>query len=256
MSVKRNQEIVSKRMKAKGASAGSMKRTATLAADLIIVFDLLRQFARFLGMEQELIDLFGANGLPLDLTTLIHHAHAENQTHAPGVSVISALSMLMQMGRADAVAAEDPLRPPILDTEGQSETMSNMALGWVSGGSGGSLKGNGPRIGTVVTVNGERTILFDQQTAFKQAQDEFPDLIQHGQKHTVAWASVWDEKLASNVVKRRTNQSGHKLTTHRVRAGNSGYVTGVRVAVDTILNGSWRSDFVQEVDAAKELVAA
>lgn len=249
-SVKRNQEIVAKRMKAKGASSGSVKRTATLAADLIIVFDLLRQFSRFLGLEQEIISLFSSEGLPLDLTDLIHNAHTENQSHAPGVSVVSALAMLMQMGRAHVVAAEDPLRPPILDGDDQSETISNMALGWVSAGSDGNLKGNGPRIGTVVTVNGERTILFDQQTAFKQAQDEFPDLIQHGQQPTVAWASVWDEKLASSAVRRRVNASGSKLTTHRVRVGD-GYITGVPIAVSTILNGAWRSDF--NIDDIPEL---
>lgn len=253
--VKHSQEIVSRRMKDKGAASGSLKRTATLAADLIIVFDLVRQFARYLGMERDIIELFSSEGLPKDLIELVHNAHAENQTHAPGVSVISALSMLLSMGRAHVAAAEDPLRPPLVDSDGQSDTFANMALGWVSAGSDGTLKGNGPRIGTVVTVHGERTILFDPQTAFKQAQDEFPDIIQHGQQPSAAWSSVWDEKLASDKVKRRKNGRGYWLTTHRVRVGE-GSVTGVPVPVSTITKGTWRADSDLEDAVAEELVDA
>lgn len=59
--------------------------------------------------------------------------------------------------------------------------MTNHRLGWVAGGLPGSLVAKGACIGTVVTVNKERIILFNPVPAFDAAKKAYDSLVKHGQ---------------------------------------------------------------------------
>jgi hypothetical protein len=238
-----------------GATAGSLERTSSLAADILITFEVLNLFARELDMEREFTKIFHIkDGIGMDLITLVCNAHVENLRSSPGTSLVRALSALLASGGAHVISADDPTRPPVEGTD-ENESMTNHRLGWSVGSSEGALKPNGPVIGTVVTKGGQRIILFDKETAFYKAQDAFSNLIQHGQGTASAWASIWDEGLSPAGIKREANRSGTLLTTIRVALGKDASaklrsrISGVPISVETILNaGLADGDFEDEVD--------
>lgn len=228
-------------MKEMGTSTGSLERTSSLAADVLLTFEILRLFADELEMEDEFLDLFSLkDGLGRDIISLVSSAHAENAKSSPGTSLVRALSALLASGGAHVVNADDPSVAPIEGTD-DSGAMANHRLGWsVGSGSDGKLKANGPSIGTVVTKNGEKIILFDVETAFSKAQTAYPTLIQHGQGTGSAWASIWDENLNPSSITRQVNSRGALVNTVRFSVGTGAgrmRPTGVPIPVDTILGG-------------------
>lgn len=226
-------------MKEMGTSSGSLERTASLAADVLLTFSVLEMFADELGMDDDFKVLFDLEeGMGKDIISLVSSAHADNMKSSPGTSLVRALSALLASGGAHVINVDDPSVPPVLGTE-DSGAMANHRLGW-SAGSDGSLKANGPSIGTVVTKDGEQIILFEVETAFAKAQAAFPNLIQHGQGTGSAWASIWDEKLNPDSVKRQKKTNGTWMNTVRLTLGsgtNRLRPTGVPVLVSTILSG-------------------
>ena len=237
-------------MDERGATAGSLERTASLAADILVTFELLAMLAAELDMDAEFIRKFSLEyGIGKDLVNLICNAHVENQKSSPGTSLVRALSALLASGGSHVISGDDPTRPPIVGAD-DDETMDNHRLGWSVGSSEGTLKPNGAMIGTVVVKNGQRVILFDKETAFYKAQDAYPNLIQHGQGTASAWNSIWDEGLAPAGIKREPNRSGTLLNTIRVGLkGGKTRISGVPIAVETILNaGVVDGDFEIDVD--------
>ncbi|GKV72972.1 hypothetical protein [Pseudarthrobacter sp. NCCP-2145] len=220
-------------MRELGASTGSLERTSTLASDVLLTLAVLEEMAIDLGMEPEFIDQFAIGGLCDSVIRLVADAHAENQQSAPGASLIRALHSLLATGLAHVISGDDPTRPPIVGNE-EGEGLMNDRLGWKTGGSDGTLRPVGPTIGTVVTVKGQKVILFDPMSAFSKAQAAFPSLIQHGQGTGSGWASVWDEGLASQHIRRR-NEKGRLLNTGRYGRG-AARLSGVPVDVATVLN--------------------
>ena len=220
------------------APKGSLERTTSLAADLLVTFAMLKDMASYLEMDDDFIDQFEVrNGLGQRIVSLVHNAHAANQNASPGRSLVRALSALLASGAAHVVSAEDPSRPPIESTA-EGESLINHRLGWMAGGSNGDLRPAGPAIGFVVTAkDNTKVILFDADTAFSKAQDGYPQLIQFGQGGASAWASVWDEGLTPACYQRQKNTRGNPSNTYRVKIGNS-RVSGVPLDVDTILSGS------------------
>lgn len=229
-------------MKKMGTSAGSLERTSSLAADVLLTFEILRLFADELDMDDDFKDLFRLeDGLGRDIISLVSSAHADNMKSSPGTSLVRALSALLASGGAHVINVDDPTVPPIEGTD-DSGAMANHRLGWSAGsGSDGKLKPNGPSIGTVVTKNGQKIILFDVETAFAKAQTAYPNLIQHGQGTGSAWASIWDEKLNPEGIKRQSNSNtGKPLNTVRLTVGSGSTrvrPTGVPIPADTILGG-------------------
>jgi hypothetical protein len=228
-------------MKKMGTSTGSLERTSSLAADVLLTFEILRLFADELDMDDDFKDLFRLeDGLGRDIISLVSSAHAENMKSSPGTSLVRALSALLASGGAHVINVDDPTVPPIEGTD-DSGAMANHRLGWSAGsGSDGKLKPNGPSIGTVVTKNGQKVILFDVETAFAKAQAAYPNLIQHGQGTGSAWASIWDENLNPDTITRQTNSRGSLVNTVRLTVGSGATrvrPTGVPILADTILGG-------------------
>lgn len=228
-------------MKTMGTSTGSLERTSSLAADVLLTFEILRLFADELDMDDDFKDLFRLeDGLGRDIISLVSSAHADNMKSSPGTSLVRALSALLASGGAHVINVDDPTVPPIEGTD-DSGAMANHRLGWSAGsGSDGKLKPNGPSIGTVVTKNGQKIILFDVETAFAKAQAAYPNLIQHGQGTGSAWASIWDENLNPESVTRQTNSRGALVNTVRLTVGSGATrvrPTGVPILADTILGG-------------------
>lgn len=227
-------------MEEMGASSGSLVRTSTLAADIMLTFVLLANLARELDMEDEFVAQFGVEGeMGMSIIRLVTNAHEENQQAAPGISLVRALAALMASGEAHVVSADDPVRPPIEGTE-QSETLTNFKLGWAPGSSDGSLRPSGKDIGTVVTLRDSATrehrkvVMFSYDTAFAEAQRAYPRLIQFGQGPSSGWASVWDEELTPKFLTRQKNGRGTLLNTYKVSGSG---VRGVPVEVSLLLDG-------------------
>ncbi|WP_422759093.1 hypothetical protein [Paenarthrobacter sp. C1] len=225
-------------MKEMGAASGSLERTSTLAADVMLTFFILENLARELDMDDEFIEQFAVDGeMSMSVIQLVTNAHAENQQAAPGISLVKALAALLASGEAHVISGDDPSRPPIEGTE-QSEAMVNSRLGWVVSGGDGSLRPSGKNIGTVVTVKNRATqeyhkvVLFSSDTAFSAAQKAYPSLIQFGQGPTAAWSSVWDENLQPPFITRLKNGRGTPLSPWR-----QGRITGVPIEVDRLLDG-------------------
>jgi hypothetical protein len=233
-------------MRELGASTGSLERTSTLAADLLLTLAVLQEMAYELKMDDDFVEQFHVDELGMSVIRLVTDAHAENQQAAPGASLIRALSSLLAAGGAHVISGDDPTRPPVPGNE-VGEGLANDKLGWKAGGSDGSLRPVGPTIGTVMTSGGQRVIVFDQMTAFVKAQAAFPTLIQHGQGEGSGWTSVWDEGLASEVVRRVKKPNGKYLNTVRIGAG-ANRVSGVPVDVEVILRGGGDTDDSQEND--------
>ena len=240
---------ISKLMKGMGAASGSLERTSTLAADVMLPFVLLENLAWELDMDDEFAMQFRVNApMTMAVIQLVTNAHAENQQAAPGISLVKALAALLASGAAHVISGDDPSRPPIESTE-QSEAMVNHRLGWVVGGGGdGSLRPSGVNIGTVVTVmdknrEPQRVVLFQAETAFSAAQKAYPSLIQFGQGPTAAWSSVWDENLVPPYITRTKNGRGTLLSTWR-----KAKITGVPVEVSRLLDGGLSLEDLPEMN--------
>ncbi|MET4144001.1 hypothetical protein [Arthrobacter sp. UYCo732] len=229
---------ISDLMKEMGAASGSLERTSTLAADVMLTFFILENLARELDMGDDFAEQFSVDGdMSMSVIQLVTNAHAENQQAAPGISLVKALAALLASGAAHVISGDDPSRPPIEGTE-QSEAMVNNRLGWVVGGGGdGSLRPSGTNIGTVVTVmdhnrEPQKVVLFSSETAFSAAQKAYPALIQFGQGPTAAWSSVWDENLNPPFITRIKNGRGTPLAPWR-----KGKITGIPIAVSRLVDG-------------------
>lgn len=217
-----------------GADTGSLERTSQLAADVLLTFSILGLMAADLDMDDNFVAEFRTEGLGRKIVQMISDAHAENQKFTPGRSLVAALSSLLAAGKAHIINADDPARPPIEGKDG-GEALLNHRLGWVVGGSDGTLKPSGVNIGTLARKGDERIILFQKSTAFNEAQRAYPELIQHGQGSAAAWSSIWDEGLAPKSVRRGSNSRGTILNTTQMRVSGT-HVSGVPISVDTIVN--------------------
>ncbi|AUZ33644.1 hypothetical protein C3B78_03615 [Arthrobacter sp. PGP41] len=228
-------------MKSTGKVTGSLERTSSLAADVLLTFEVLQLFAEELDMGKELRDLFDLEtGMGRDIITVVASAQAENTKASPGAALVRALSALLASGGAHVINAQNPSAPPLEGTE-DSDALANHRLGWSAGpGADGKLSPNGPSIGTVVTKDGQKIIVFEVETAFAKAQAAYPALIQHGQGTGSAWASIWDEKLSPASITRPTNSRGAVSNTVRLTSGSGSSrvrPSGVPITVDTILVG-------------------
>ncbi|MCC3292852.1 hypothetical protein [Arthrobacter sp. zg-Y1110] len=244
------QSTASTIMEKLGAASGSLERTTSLAADVLLTFEILKQLAQELDMGTDFIRLFSVNRLGGEIIQLVNKAHTENQQAAPGISLVRALSALLASGAAHVISGDDPNRPPIEGTD-RGESLANHGLGWMGGSSDGTPRPGGMSIGTVITANDSdgvprKVILFDVHTAFSKAQAAYPVLIPYGQGTGSAWASVWDEELAPSYIPRSRNSSGTLLSTVRRPVGDR-RISGVPIEVDVILQGGKRIDESQEI---------
>ncbi|WP_138418762.1 hypothetical protein [Sinomonas gamaensis] len=154
------------------------------------------------------------------------------------MSLVRALKNLLQSGRAHVVAVEDPSRAPFLGSDEQEvarQALTNNQLGWIAGGSDGSLRPGGESVGFLVKIMDHDAVLFSRETAFNAARRAYPDLIPPGQGAASAWMAVWDEGHAMPV-RREKGRGGRELATYRYRFGNID-LRGIPVSLDTLFSG-------------------
>ncbi|WP_258190832.1 hypothetical protein [Arthrobacter sp. PAMC25284] len=227
---------ISELMKDMGAGSGSLERTSTLAADVMITFFILENLARELDMDDDFIEQFGLDA-PMNraVVELVTEAHSENQQNLPGISFLRALAALLSSGNAHVISGDDPSRAPIEGTD-QSESLTNHRLGWIIGGADGSLRPKGETIGTVVTINNQKVVLFHKVVAFKAAQKEFPRLVNYGQGESAAAAGIWDEGLAADVSRPFNAKTKAPLPFYSYERKNKGVkVTGIPIVLSRLL---------------------
>lgn len=108
----RLKEQISGLMKKVGAASGSLERTSTLAADVMLTFYLLENLARELDMGAEFAKQFRVNAeMSMSVIQLVTNAHVDNQNQAPGISLLKALSALLSSGQAHVISGDDPSSP-------------------------------------------------------------------------------------------------------------------------------------------------
>jgi hypothetical protein len=228
---------ISRLMKENGAASGSLERTSTLAADVLLTFLILENLSRELDMGSEFAKQFRVNSpMSMSVIQLVTDAHANNQQEAPGISLLTALSALLSSGKAHVISGDDPSRPPIEGGAGQSEAMTNHRLGWVAGGPDGSLRPAGESIGTVVTIKQQKIVLFDKITAFDAARRAYPSLVKHGQGQSAAWSGIWDEGLAADVKRPFKSTTGTLLNVYGYKTKTGARLEGIPVAVSRLLD--------------------
>jgi hypothetical protein len=228
---------ISDLMKDMGAASGSLERTSTLAADVMLTFFILENLARELDMGDDFAEQFAVDGdMSISVIQLVTDAHADNQQEAPGISLLTALSALLSSGKAHVISGDDPSRPPIEGTE-QSEAMTNHRLGWVAGGPDGSLRPTGDSIGTVVTVKQQKIVLFHKVTAFDAALKAYDSLVKHGQGSSAAWSGIWDEGLAADVKRPFKSTTGTLLNGYGYKTKTGTRFEGIPVTVSRLLDG-------------------
>ncbi|GAB12327.1 hypothetical protein ARGLB_012_00210 [Arthrobacter globiformis NBRC 12137] len=238
---------ISSLMKENGATSGSLERTSTLAADVLLTFFILENLSRELDMGSEFAKQFRVNSpMSMSVIQLVTDAHTNNQEEAPGVSLLTALAALLSSGKAHVISGDDPSRAPIEGTE-QSEAMTNHRLGWVAGGPDGSLRSAGESIGTVVTVKRQKVVLFDKVTAFDAAKKAYPSLVKHGQGPSAAWSGIWDEGLAADVKRPFKSTTGTPLNVYGYKTKTGTRFEGIPVAVSRLLDrGPLPQELTQE----------
>jgi hypothetical protein len=234
-------------MKENGATSGSLERTSTLAADVLLTFFILENLSRELDMGSEFAKQFRVDSpMSMSVIQLVTDAHTNNQQEAPGVSLLTALTALLSSGKAHVISGDDPSRAPIEGTE-QSEAMTNHRLGWVAGGPDGSLRSAGESIGTVVTVKRQKVVLFDKVTAFDAARKAYPSLVKHGQGPSAAWSGIWDEGLAADVKRPFKSTTGTPLNVYGYKTKTGTRFEGIPVAVSRLLDrGPLPQELTQE----------
>lgn len=223
------ESMVQTKLRAKGAPAGSLKRVSSLAADVIISLKLIGRLAESVGAGPDTTRLFTDRELVNDIVDGVYIAHMDNQVHSLGRSTLRALRALLASGNAHVINADEPTKPPL------DVVLENMSLGWVNNtGPDGGLKPGGPCIGQMVSSKYGNVVVFFEDVAFKEAQEGFPDLIQHGHQPSIAWLALWDEGLTPEGMKRRRPNS--PIWTHKKEGRPN--VTGVPVSVKMLLTGS------------------
>lgn len=223
-------------MKEKAAASASRERISTLAADVLLTYFVLENLSRELDMGDDFSEQFAIDSpMSMAVIELMTQAHAENEQNAPGSSYLKALSALLSSGKAHVISGDDPSRPPIEGTE-DSAALTNHNLGWAVGAFDGSLSPNGGCIGTIVTLKGQKVVLFHRITAFTAAQKAYPSLINYGQSESAAAAGIWDEGLAADVSRPFNSKTKAPLPYYTYpRKNKSSDITGIPVALSRLL---------------------
>lgn len=219
---------------------GSVARSASLAADLILVMNKFADMCRELGFDDDFVDSFKLeeDTHAWHILTMIAKSHADHQQNSPGLSVIAAVQSLMASGRAHVTAGDDPSRPPIT---GESSAVLNTRLGWTPTGVDLTLKPSGVNIGHYLHNEDpeKRVLLLEKDTAFKEAQRHSPERLPHGMQPSTVWQALWDEKLAAMAFESsRSKGTRAPSPTVRLRVpGNAGVrLSGVPILLSTLLS--------------------
>lgn len=222
---------------------GDTFRHATMAGDLMITIERLRQFAKYVGADAKYIKLLGANELQADVASQVAATHEAQKELKPGRSLLSAIYSVLASGRGHLTSIETPGAAPF-DTRGiEDAAQYNELAGWRPNG-GKGLSPSGTAIGHVIySKSGRPVALLDLATAFKAAQ-EYPEKVPAGSKSRSAWSSVWAEGLAvpqSDGWSRSDSGKGRVNNTIRYHHSSLQY-RGVPVYLDQLESVAFASD--------------
>lgn len=241
------------------AGSGIAARHAGMAADLMLVFPLLRRMAQDLGAGPQTLELLEET-LPARVAEQVRRSFVDQQLVTPGRAVLRAVSHALSGGYGHVVSLSAVSRPPVQDRE--DADVINSALGWQAKGE--VLAGQGRKVGWLVSTRADKrqlVVILDPLVAFKIAQDAFPGLLVSGMKPAQTWASVWSEGLAVPETlgwRRKQTGSGAKSPVVRVSSHGQSF-EGVPVLLSHLLSAdspeSEEADQAQEDDQAQQEAA-
>lgn len=254
-----------------GMGKASVKRSAELAAEMLVVIKL---FGSFLGdagkiwpnltvpyneiLEDGTIvrdrkdDPKESSRHPRELSELaeavcdhIAANRAETEAQKPGRLLLDALAAALRAGDGHLVDAEDPESPPITEDIAESlgmgsANMLNHDLGWRSTGAGGALRGPGTSIGKIAYRDGAPVVFFDGDNSFPTAQKAAPHLLKSGMQQGATWKALFAEGYAVREIAEK--KKGESYLTRRLSitkkdgSGERVHVDGKPVMLATVLN--------------------
>lgn len=216
---------------------GAARRHASIAADAIVTIQVLALMAEYFEVDDPLVQqMLGMNGAPSTAITsvleLMHNSYEEQAESTPGNSLLVSVRSLLREGMAHVSRASDLGAPT-------GSHSANRDLGWREG-SDGTVSPAGPRIGSLVEhVDNEGTstmvVVLDSEAAFRHAKRNYSERIPHGSKAASAWESLWDEGYTYNKIPRRKSKH-REMNTVQIRSTDGGSVSGVPVALSTLLD--------------------
>lgn len=214
---------------------GQADRHATMAADLMVTYSILAEFARDIGADKRIVRACNRE-MQVRVANQVAAAHDAQESSAPGRSTIEAIATLLRSGQGHIAHAEMATSAP------SNDDLRNLVLGWVPGTEQGQMRPTGRTIGWLLkTRDGKQEVaLLDPKTAFNEAQRAYPDIIPYGNKANQAWAAVWDEGLALSPDhggwKRRSNGRS-PLNTVDVTVGGT-RLRGVPVPINVLIGAT------------------
>lgn len=211
-------------------------RHSGMAADLALGLAALFKTAEAVGCNDETLDAI--SDMYNAMFDYVRIGYEEQTSTSPGHAVIRALRSLLASGKAH-VATQGEGGPPIPKSDkryGSHSTELNQQLGWqFPADSKEAPKAGGTQIGVIAkNPKSDRwSVIFDLNTAFREAQRNYPELILHGSRPQATWASAWEEGLCTpedeGWIRKKT---GAGMTREVVRARG---VEGVPIPLDQLL---------------------
>lgn len=233
---KEEQAIQNEAAASRMGNGSKVARHSGMAADMALGLSALYRLAEEVGCSDDVLDKIGA--MYDEMYDYIRIGYEEQTSTSPGHAVIRALRSLMASGRAH-VATSGQGGPPVPKSDqkyGAYSMQINQQLGWqFPADSKEAPKAMGPQIGVIAkNPKSDRwSIIFDMNTAFKEAQRAHPELILHGSRAQATWASAWEEGLCTpedeGWVRKK---SGAGMTREIVRAKG---VEGVPVPLELVV---------------------
>ncbi|GAA4924275.1 hypothetical protein [Nesterenkonia rhizosphaerae] len=242
--LKHEEEMVAVRLEKMGANRSDITRLKSLVANLTITWQLLDRWLHDLGPspfepdegqeplpESEQWPMFNmmvqkteydesSREQPMwSIIEIAMENYAKSQASTPGAQMLDAIRSLLASGRAYISSAEDPLSPPYVADDEDTDLGANVALGW--GVRNGDLAPQGTRIGTLVRdLDGADVVLISASTAFEEAKRYYPEQILAGQKSASMFTACWEEGLTHEPSRSRVMKGKSSIIQVRRRSQN------------------------------------
>ena len=175
-------------------------RHSGMAADLAMGLSVLAELAASVGCSDETLDAISE--MFNEMFDYVRIGYEDQTSTSPGHAVVRALRSLLASGGAH-VGTSGQGGPPIPSTDkkyGSHAMELNQQLGWQFPADSKESPRPGGRLIGIIAKNpksDEWSIIFDANTAFKEAQRAYPELILHGSRPAATWNSAWAEELCT-----------------------------------------------------------
>lgn len=254
---KRSQNSFKEIFKKRSKQGTTPERSAAIAADVMIVIDLLGEIARELDLDDTYTDLFDADSLPDQILDLLIAAHRDSEETQRGYQFVEAIQKILRLGYAHILDFEDPSRPPALP-ESLNPESDHVALGWYPGGEDRGYSPRGQCIGSmrIDKATGRAFLAINPADAFAIARERITGINDVDERNSVD--GVYSEGLAASYMTPEKNRRAPKITTFEAKDATSAAQKRQRrvLALDaeTFLSGPPRpDDHSSEADDARVL---